>query len=579
MQRGTHAHTTRGQERWRFIQLPEVRVATAQVHTKVGKIARIDRHSEFSGKADVVDHVGQTNVIDPQLERVVAHQPRAATRHAVHAYQPDGHFLHSGQVGRRDGGVGTVHDISVLTNGVAPHRHATRQPGAPDQLEIDTGTGDRIGRSRQEVVLELRPEDLELLQIDPDFRLPRTEAGTGVHRRAVHVEVVLIPADLDVSVQFAVLPPTVSAAAHPQAQRLVSHERLRALRKAEERFGSIERAELAPGNTRLQPQGALVHLQAIVLVSGLSILRRFDDARGRRVRYQRGGVDRSDHAGDHVATRHTGRVASHTGERLDAALEPRRADQLEPRQCHAHERIVGRLGARNHREPQGPYPAIVGAVLLFRRGPPIQTHLHPAERIADHTIDRRIPLLVALAHARPVARIGEIDHEAFVLFLIDRGVGDIELTIEVDVFFVETIIPRAAICAAVAQHLHDLHGLRADRHFVLRADHRRGTGAIHDDDGIGYIAGKSLVVLRCIERAGERIAFGVEAVETHQSLATISGVGGKPRTNGRVHRERFGREGDAVLTDLAEVEHQRGIALHLRLLGLHEHEELDILRA
>ena len=123
-----------------------------------------------------------------------------------------------------------------------------------------------------------------------------------------------------------------------------------------------------------------------------------------------------------------------------------------------------------------------------------------------------------------------------------------------------------------------MHGLRTDRDLVLRADHRRGAGAIHHDEGIGDVAGQPLVVLGRVERARKRIAFRVEAIKADHTLAAIGGVRGQPRSYGRVHRERLGRKRDTVLADLAEVEHQRGIALHLRLLRLHEREELDVFR-
>ena len=286
MQGGAHAHATRGQERRRLIELTEVWITTAHVHTDVSEIAGIHRQSELTGEADVIDHVRESNVVDPQFERVVAHDARPATRHTVHAHQADGHLLHTGQIGRRDRGIGAVHDIAILTDGVATHSDTTRHTRSTNQLKVGTGTGHRVGRSLQKVVLELCTQNLELLQIDAYFGLPRAESHAGIDRGAIHVKVVLVPADLDIPIQLAVLAPAVAATTHPQPERLVTHEGLGAFLKPEERFSPIERTELTARNARLQSQRALIHLETIVLVAGLSILRCFDHAWRRRVRHQ-----------------------------------------------------------------------------------------------------------------------------------------------------------------------------------------------------------------------------------------------------------------------------------------------------
>ena len=577
MQGGAYIHAARGEERRGLVELPEVGIATTHVHAEVGKVTGVDRQTQFAGESDIIHHISQANVVDPQFERVVAHDAGAATGHTVHAHKADRHFLHAGEIGRRDGRVGAVHDVAILTDRITTHGHASRQARATDQLQVGARTGHRVGGAGQEIIFELRAQDLKLLQIDPHFRLPRTEPHPSVHRCAIHVEVVLVAADLHVAIQLAVLPPAVAAATHPQAQRLVAHEGLGAFLEAEEGFGAIKWAELTARDACLQPQRTLVHLQTVILVAGLPILRRFDHTRRRRVRNQRGGVERADHAGDHVAAHHTGRVAGHTRKRFNAALEPRGADQLQSGQRHAHERVVRRLGARHHREPQRAHAPVVRIVLRFSRRAPVDAHLHPAQRIADHAIHRRVLLLVALAHSRPIARIRQVDHKTLVLLLIDGRVRHVELAVEIDVFFVQPVVAGAAVGATVAEHLHDLHGLRADGNLVLRRDHRRRASAIHDHERIGHVAGQALIVLGRIKCPREPIALGVKAIKAHEALAAIGGVGGKPGAYRRVHRKRFGGEGHAVLADLAEVEYERGIALHLRLLGLHQREKFDVL--
>ena len=154
-----------------------------------------------------------------------------------------------------------VHDVAVLARGVARAADATREPRSLDQRGVDAGAAIALREPATQVgLLHRRAQPVEAREVDAHLGQPRLARRARVHRRAVHVEVVLVAPELHERVELPVLPPAVPVAAHPEAQRLVRHEVLGALREAEVRLGALVEAERSTRGAGLQPQRALVDL-------------------------------------------------------------------------------------------------------------------------------------------------------------------------------------------------------------------------------------------------------------------------------------------------------------------------------
>ena len=252
MHRRAKTHAVGREEGRRLAKLPEIGITSTEIQSEIRQITGVHRQPKLARKTKIVDHVRQTHIIDPQFEGVVGHDRRHTARNAVDTNEANSQLLHTGQIGRRHTRVGAVHDVPVLTDGVPSHGDTTRQTGSLDHFEIGTGARKRILGRCEEIIFQLRTQNLKLRQIDTHLRQPRRLRRPGFNAGAIHVEVVFVASDLHIPVQFAILPPTVAATSHPQAQRSVPHERFGSLGEAVVCLGAIERTERQPRNAGLQ---------------------------------------------------------------------------------------------------------------------------------------------------------------------------------------------------------------------------------------------------------------------------------------------------------------------------------------
>ena len=113
-------------------------------------------------------------------------------------------------------------------------------------------------RPRRYAFSMLRAQRDRSREIDTNLGKPRGLADAAVERRVVHVEVVLVVAELHEELQVAVVAPTVADTARPESQLLVTEEVLLAFGKSVIRLGTIESVEAR----RVDAQRVLVHEHA-----------------------------------------------------------------------------------------------------------------------------------------------------------------------------------------------------------------------------------------------------------------------------------------------------------------------------
>ena len=172
MHRRAQTHATCREERRRFAKLTEIGITSTEIEAEVREIAGVHCEPNLASKTEIVDHIRETHVIDPQFERIVGHDRRTTARDTVDANEADGQLLHAGKIGRRHTRIGAVDDVAFVTHSIPPHGDAARQSRSLDHFEISAGTRERILGRRQEIVLQLRAQNLELRQIDTHLRIP-----------------------------------------------------------------------------------------------------------------------------------------------------------------------------------------------------------------------------------------------------------------------------------------------------------------------------------------------------------------------------------------------------------------------
>jgi hypothetical protein len=282
-----------------------------------GNQTRVHRH----GLPDFSNRAAQPDVIHPEL---------GFDHRAANPVDPGRNFLDGGEVGRIDTGIGQVNQVRSLA------RHVCIQ------VEAAAFSGSGRRRTAEPANLQIRAESAPDFEVDDKLRLPGRAAG----RRAIHIEVSIVAAQLDERLDIALLPP-VSATSHPHPQTSISQHVLRAGREAEVGFGPFTDLQ-PPGD---QPEGLLIDLGSQRAAISLPERDAFKHTRWRLVS-QVGAVLGRDDRGDHLPARLGGGTRD-AGDRRLRSADPGRADQAEPGKGEAgHHVRLARGGRGNDRHAE-----------------------------------------------------------------------------------------------------------------------------------------------------------------------------------------------------------------------------------
>ncbi len=263
-----------------------------------------------------------------------------------------------------------------------------------------------------------------------------------MHVGAEHVEVVLVLAHLDVERQLVVVP-SGAPPARPHVELPVAEEVPLALGKLEVGLGPLADGHLPPD----EPQRPLVDLhRSEVQVARLGGPLVGDP--GRRLVAQVGEVLRRHDAGDDLAQTRAG-AAGDAGDRRAGALDPRRADEVQPPQREIDGALSGRRVRRLDRHPQRADLVDVGRAHLEGVGAerdPVQPP--PAAGRVDVAGGVHGP---AVAHeVRGVAEVKDVAEVA----LLHRRHQRIQVPVAVEIFAVRNPVVPGAPRPLVSPRIH-----------------------------------------------------------------------------------------------------------------------------